>query len=345
MPGLNFASQIALLPSLQRALHMARWQLAALLWACPLLIAMPVRGFEISTPLLLSGEVRARNSQQFLSPMTDNWRVELQWLMPEGQVAEAGEIVAVFDGAQLQGQITSESVALITAEEKLQQETSKHAETVLEAEYALKREQLLLKKARIDAAIPDKFLSKFEYESYQVAVTEALTSVHKAEEALAQAQLTREVALEKQRILIERSKDKLAMLEQRLSDMSLRAERQGPVIYGKHPWTGERVFVGMTAQPSWIIAEIPSLQHLYIESWLHEIDVDRVAEAMQGTLIFDAYPNQPLGVTLTTVATQPEKRNGWGPGLFYRMEFTLAEDTPFQLLPGMGARIEVEVKE
>ncbi|WOX05263.1 HlyD family secretion protein [Microbulbifer pacificus] len=317
----------------------------SLLWASLLLIAMPGRGFEFSTPLLLSGEVRARNSQQFLSPMTDNWRVELQWLMPEGQVAEAGEIVTVFDGAQLQGQLTSETVALTTAEEKLQQEKSKHAETLLANEYALKREQLLLKKARIDAAIPDKFLSKFEHESYQVAVTEAITSVHKAKEALVQARLAREVALEKQRILIERSKDKLAMLEQRLSDMSLKAERRGPVIYGKHPWTGERVFVGMTAQPSWVIAEIPSLQHLYIESWLHEIDVDRVVDAMQGTLIFDAYPNQPLGVTLTAVATQPEKRNGWGPGLFYRMEFTLTGETPFQLLPGMGARIEMEMRE
>lgn len=298
-----------------------------------------------SSPLLLSGEVRARNSQQFIAPMTDNWRVELQWLMPEGQVANPGDIVAVFDGAALQVQINSENVALITAEEKLQQETSKHAQTVLEAEYALEREQLLLEKAQIDAGIPRQYLSQFEHESYQVKVIEAKASVEKAAETLAQAKLARDVALRKQRIQIERSKDRVSLLEQRLAAMSLEAERKGPVIYGKHPWNGERVFVGMTAQPSWVIAEIPSLQDLYIESWLHEVDADRVQPEMRGQLVFDAYQRHPLKVSLSHIATQPQKLHDWGPGLFYQMEFTLDQPAPFQLLPGMGARIELESQE
>lgn len=312
-----------------------------------LLTALPLPSIAATdrAPLLLSGEVRARNSQQFIAPMSDNWRVELQWLMPEGQVANPGDIVAVFDGAALQGQINSEAVSLLTAEEKLQQETSKHAQTVLEAEYALEREQLLLEKAQIDAAIPRKYLSQFEYESYQVKVTEAETSVHKAEEALAQAELARAVALKKQQIQIERSRDRLNLLEQQLAAMSLQAERKGPVIYGKHPWNGERVFIGMTAQPSWVIAEIPSLQNLYIESWLHEVDADRVAVDMRGELVFDAFQQHALAVTLSRIATQPQKLRDWGPGLFYQMEFTLDQPAPFQLLPGMGARIELEPSE
>ncbi|WP_193161644.1 HlyD family secretion protein [Microbulbifer hainanensis] len=305
--------------------------LAALLLAAPLCA---------DSVLLLSGEIRAEDNQRFLAPMTENWRVELQWLMPEGQVAEAGEIVAVFDGAAIQGKIDAERVALATAREKLQQQKTEHAQTVLEKQYALKREQLLLKKASIDAAIPKQYLSAYEYDSNQVAKQEAEASLKKAREDLAQAELAREVALKKQQINIERSKDKLAYQRQALESMTLRAERAGPVLYGKHPWTGERVFVGMTAQPSWEIAEIPALSALYVEAWLHEIDIDRVREGQEAQLTFDSRMHTPLKAVLKDIATQPQKRKEWGSGLYYHLTLQLVEKPEFELLPGMGARIE-----
>ena len=292
------------------------------------------------SPLLLSGEVRAGKSQAFFAPMTEDWRVEVQWLMPEGQVAEPGEIVVVFDGASIQGDIDAETVALNTAREKLQQEKTKHAQTVLEKEFALKREELLLKKASIDAAVPKQYLSAFEYESFQVAKKEAETKVEKARKELVQARLARNVAIKKQQITIDRSLAKLELKQQRLADMTLRAERAGPVLYGKHPWTGERVFVGMTAQPSWIIAELPSLKDLYVEAWLHEIDIDRVRAGQEARLTFDSRLRSTFTVKLTDVATQPQKRKEWGNGLYYQLIFTLSEMPEFDLLPGMGARIE-----
>lgn len=289
-------------------------------------------------PLLLSGELRAQQSQSFFSPMTDNWRVELQWLMPEGQVAETGEIVAVFDGAAILGEIESEIVALNTAREKLQKDESANAQTELEKEYALKSAELLLKKAGIDAAVPKKYLSAYEYESYQVAKEEAEANVRKAREELTQAKLTREVAARKQQIKIGVSEARLEFKRSQLDSMTLRAERSGPVIYGKHPWTGERVFVGMTAQPGWLVAEIPSLKNLYIEAWLHEIDIDRVSEGQVAELVFDARLDRGFPVKLAEIATQPQQRQE--PGLYYRLKFNFIELPELELLPGMGARIE-----
>lgn len=314
--------------------------MSRLIPVCLLLLSLCAFADDPRAQLLLSGELRAKESQVFYAPMTDDWRVEVQWLMPEGQVAQPGEIVVVFDGASIQGDIDAETVALNTAREKLQQEKTKHAQTVLEKEFALQREQLLLKKASIDAAVPKQYLSAFEYESFQVAESEAEAKVEKARKELVQAQLARDVAIEKQQISIDRSLSKLELNRERLAAMTLRAERAGPVLYGKHPWTGERVFVGMTAQPSWEIAEIPSLNDLYIEAWLHEIDVDRVREGQSAVLTFDARLHSTLPATLTEIATQPQKRKEWGSGLYYRLVFSLSEAPEFQILPGMGARIE-----
>ncbi len=313
-----------------------------------LVFLAPALALAGQAPLLLGGELRAEKSQSFFSPMTDNWRVEVQWLMPEGQVAEAGEIVAVFDGASIQGEIDSETVALDTAREKLQKDESTNAQAVLEKQFALKRAELLLKKAGIDAAVPKQYLSAYEYESYQVAKKEAEANVRKAREELAQAQLTREVAAKKQQIKIQGSEAKLEYKRAQLDAMTLRAERAGPVLYGKHPWTGERVFVGMTAQPGWLIAEIPSLSDLYIEAWLHEIDSDRVREGQAAELTFDSRLDRSFPAELAEIATQPQQRQA--PGLYYRLVFKFTEmppssETRVELLPGMGVRIEFPGRE
>ncbi|MFD1216357.1 HlyD family secretion protein [Microbulbifer celer] len=310
------------------------------LMACLLLSLVPSVVWAEQAPLLLSGQVRAEKSQSFISPMTDNWRVEVQWLMPEGQVAQPGDIVAVFDGAAIQGEIDSEEVVLDTAREKLDKDDSKFAQDELEKTYALERAQLLLKKAAIDAAVPKKYLSAYEYESYQVAKKEAESAVRKAEKDLAQAELTRQVAAKKQRVKIAGAETRLEYKRGQLASMSLHAERSGPVLYGKHPWTGERVFVGMTAQPGWTIAEIPSMSDLYVEAWLHEIDVDRVRSGQAAELIFDAYLQRRFPAQLAEIAVQPQKRQELGPGLYYRLMFEFSETPELELLPGMSARIE-----
>ncbi|WP_078086009.1 HlyD family secretion protein [Microbulbifer mangrovi] len=303
-----------------------------------LLISSPVLSSQ--APLLLSGELRAEKSQSFFSPTTDSWRVEVQWLMPEGQVAQPEEIVAVFDGAAIQGEIDSQIAVLETAEEKLDKDDSKFAQDVLEKTYALKRAELLLKKAGIDAAVPKQYLSAYEYESYQVAEKQAESAVRKARKELAQAELTREVATKKQRAKIASTQAILAYKRAQLESMSVRAERSGPVLYGKHPWTGERVFVGMTAQPGWLIAEIPSLSNLYVEAWLHEVDAERVRSGQDAALVFDAYLERRIPVHLADIGTQPQKRQELGPGLYYRLVFKFIEQPELELLPGMGARIE-----
>lgn len=305
-----------------------------------LLVLVSIPALSSQSPLLLSGELRAEKSQPFFSPTTDSWRVEVQWLMPEGQVAQAEEIVAVFDGGAIQGEIDSQTTVLETAEEKLDKDDSKFAQDVLEKTYALKRAELLLKKAGIDAAVPKQYLSAYEYESYQVAEKQAESAVRKARKELAQAELTREVAAKKQRAKIASTKTILAYKRNQLESMSLRAERAGPVLYGKHPWTGERVFVGMTAQPGWLIAEIPSLSDLYVEAWLHEVDVGRVRSGQDAALVFDSYLERTIPVHLAEVATQPQKRQELGPGLYYRLVFKFIERPELELLPGMGARIE-----
>ena len=102
---------------------------------------------------ILSGQIKASDNQTFYAPKTDSWRVQVQWMLPEGDIAKKGDLVVVFDSGSIQSQIEQEEVSLIVAQEELHRIASNNKKTLLEAIFGQKNAVLLLEKSRIDASI------------------------------------------------------------------------------------------------------------------------------------------------------------------------------------------------
>lgn len=291
--------------------------------------------------LILSGRIKAGESQVFYSPKSDTWRTQIQWMLPEGEVAKPGDVVVVFDSGSIISTIEQTETSLIVAEDELHRVTSEAAQNLLEAEHQVKRNELLLEKAKIDASVGKTYISQFDYEQNQLNYEKAIVSLAKAKDNLVQVKTSGEVQITKQKLTIEKHKRNLTYNQYKLAQMSLAAEREGPIVYGEHPWNGEKVFVGMTAQPSWKIAEIPSAKGMYIEAWLHEVDFKKVKAGSLATLTFDAYPQFQFESQLQSIATQPEERKEWGDDVYYRLHFPLQGTQSFPVLPGMSVQIEL----
>jgi len=309
--------------------------LSALMLSCCYLPAVLAQ-----TSLILSGQVKASDNQTFYAPKTDNWRVQVQWILPEGDIAKKGDLVVVFDSGSIQNKIEQEEVSLISSREELFRITSRGEQSLLEATYGQKRTALLLDKARIDASISLDHLSKYDYQKYQLELEKSVVANAKALENLKQVKVANTVAVTKQKITIVKHENKLKYNENKLKQMSVYAERTGPVLYGNHPWTGEKVFVGMTAQPSWKIAEIPSVNGLYIEAWVHEVDIKNMHINTSVDFKLDAFPQYNLVATLDDISSQPEERKEWGSDVYYRSVFSFKTDKALTLLPGMSAQLE-----
>ncbi|MFT5757338.1 MAG: multidrug resistance efflux pump [Alteromonadaceae bacterium] len=304
-----------------------------------LLIVLASNSFA-NDSFILTGQIKALDNQSFYAPKTDSWRVQLQWMLPEGEIAKKGELVVVFDSGSMASQIEQEEVSLIAAEEELHRIGSSNEQKLLEARYGKKKTALLLEKSRIDAGISLEHLSQYDYKKNQLAFEKAIVADVKAAENTKQINISNAVSLTKQQLKIEKYKAGLVYHRNKLSTMSVYAERSGPVLYGLHPWNGEKVFVGMTAQPSWKIAEIPSIADLYIEAWVHEVDYKKLSLNANATLIFDAFPTSILTAKLTEISTQPEERKDWGSDVYYRTVFEFDTLTNLTLLPGMSAQLE-----
>lgn len=309
--------------------------LSALMLSCCYLTSASAQ-----TPLILSGQIKASDNQTFYSPKTDNWNVQVQWILPEGDIAKKGDLVVVFDSGSIQSKIEQEEVSLISSREELFRITSRGEQSLLEATYGQKRTALLLDKARIDASISLEHLSKYDYQKNQLDLEKAVVANAKALENLKQVKVANAVAVTKQNISIVKHENKLKYNENKLKQMSVYAERTGPVLYGNHPWNGEKVFVGMTAQPSWKIAEIPSVNGLYIEAWVHEVDFKNLHINTSVDFKLDAFPQHNLVATLEEISSQPEERKEWGGDVYYRSVFSFKAEKALTLLPGMSAQLE-----
>jgi multidrug resistance efflux pump len=295
---------------------------------------------EQPLPLLLTGSLVSEYRQNIVAPMSDTWRIQVQWLKPENEAIKAGDLVAVFDAGTIQASIERLKTSLISAQEQFKQLESQHALKVLEAEYELERRQLLLEKADIDAAVPKTNLSLYDYENNQLTQQRARTELKKAQETLVTARQEQQNALYKQQLVIEKTAAELAEAEQNLSKMSVYSERDGAISYSLHPWYRTKLYAGVTAQPGWLIAEVTEQQGLYVEAWVHEVDVSRLRQATQISARFDIAPEQQFALQLQELAGQGEKRQAWGNALYYRAKFT-AESLPIsQPMLGMGLLLE-----
>jgi len=291
---------------------------------------------EVS-PLLLTGTVKAQDNQNFYAPKTDSWRVEIKWMPPEGNIVKKGELAVVFDSGSIESKIEQAEISLLAAEEELQRLTKNGQQAVLEAKFAVNRTELLLKKAKIEASIPKKLIIEYDYQKYQVGYEKALVALVKAQDKYKQAKLSDQVAVKKQKLTISKHQDSLAYNNDKLSKMALYAKRTGPILYAENPWNGDKIFVGTTVQASWKIAEIPSLSGLYIETWVHEIDYEKVKKSSSAQLSFDAFPGQKFLANFVSVTTQPEERKNWGNDVYYKATYRFTAPPTLKLLPGMSA--------
>lgn len=306
-----------------------------------LLAASLSQQLQSELPLLLTGSLVSEYRQNIVAPMSDNWRIQVQWLKPEAEAVKAGDLVAVFDAGTIQANIERLKNQLISTQEQFKQLESQQALKVMEAEFELERRQLLLEKAEIDAAVPKANLSLYDYENNQLLQQRATTELKKARETLATAKQEQQTALFKQQLQIEKTAADLAEAEQNLTKMSVYAERDGAISYSLHPWYRTKLFAGVTAQPGWLIAEVTELEGLYVEAWVHEVDVARLQQAQQINARFDIAPEHGFPVTLQLLAGQGEKRQSWGNALYYRAKFSAPSLPIAEPLLGMGLLLEV----
>ena len=110
--------------------------------------------------LLLTGQISSVQSQSFMVPKAgDAWRYQIQWMLPEGSIAETGQTVVIFDKSQIANQIEQLEASLLRVTAQEQSLSIDLTASVLQAKFDVKQQESELEKSRLDADVPAKYIA------------------------------------------------------------------------------------------------------------------------------------------------------------------------------------------
>lgn len=315
-----------------------------LLIAC-LLLSLSCLANAATSKMLLTGKISSAQKQNVTAPRSSRWQIQIQWLEEEGKVVEQGDMIAVFDGSLIQSQLEVNQERLETEKLELTQKTMELEQAYLEAKGELEVAIMRVEQAKIEAGVPEGQVSQFDKGRYELTLQRTRMEQSKAQEKSKLAEEAMRTGIEKQRIEIKKIEEEIAFQKKQLSNMSVTAQFKGPITYATHPWNGEKLAAGMNVQAAWNVLDVQAIEDFQIESWVHEIDVDKIRNQQDVELVLDAYPNEKFKGTMAFLSTQSEKRPQWSGSVYYPVIYRFSKEPDIALLPGMSVRIVVPQSE
>lgn len=298
---------------------------------------------EFVKTIMLSAALQAERSQLFAAPLTDTWRIQIKWMVPEGQNVGAGEAVVRFDTANLSGEIEKCRLDLQTKTEEIKQKKADQDFKMKQLAVGVQTAEVERQKRAIDAAVPMEVITRYDYDQNQLNLKRADQDLAKKrrEEQLECSDMQTQLAkmdLDRQDMMA-----KLDNFERQLERMTLKAEKGGAVVYGIDPYKERKVQPGDTVSATTVVAEIPEVSSLYVESWASESELRYLKQGQPVDLVLDAEPNKTWRGNIHDIVSKGERRRIWGAGNLFRVVIRM-EDLDLGLMkPGMSVRCEIPV--
>jgi multidrug efflux pump subunit AcrA (membrane-fusion protein) len=289
------------------------------------------------------GELMARRSEQLTAPL-DAVDLQIVWLAPAGGPVKKGEVVIRFDPSRMQQDLKEKNAALAQAQASLDQAIAESRISGDQDTLDLSTAGYQMEKARLEAA-KQAIMSKIQGEESDIDFGLAEEKLRVQQAAI----LTHKKSGEGKIASLERARDtaktQVEFTEHQLSLMELKSPLDGVINYMSNysqGWANAQPFkVGDHAVSGGVLAEIPDLASLQMESKVDEVDRGRVAVGDKVLVHVDAFPEKVMPATLVAITPLTEQSfNEWPPTRSFRA-YAQIEPPDARLRPGMNAGADI----
>ena len=289
--------------------------------------------------VVLTGEVRAIDAQQILTPQSNSAPVVIRYYVPEGERVKKGEVVLRIDPGQSASRIPDLEAQIEQGRAKDAKDVAELQVKAVQAEMALVEAEAELAAARLDATIPRDLISGLDYDRHQGELDRTTREVALKRKDLAAANAAVQRRIQDGRLQIEKlvlQRDYHAALV-RTSEVV--ADRDGVVVHGfNNNWIGGRIDEGSSTMPGSKAGEVVGGGAMAVRAWALEPDRRGLVEGQQVELAFDALPGHKAVGKITSIGGAPDRKPEWGDGRYFTIDIGLASPQP-KLLPGMSVRV------
>lgn len=290
-------------------------------------------------PVLLTGEVEALDSQTIFVPPSNSSPIVLRTFLPEGSPVKAGDVVLRTEAVGVTN-IDQLRTDRERARARTDSETATLEVAAVEAEKALVSARAALDKAKVEAALPKQQIPGLDYDRHQAELGHTTRDLVIKQDGLKNAREA--VARRKEDGALEVRKMQIneAFQLAQLAQSEVRATRDGVVVHGYSPFTGERLDEGSTAWPGNAAGTVLGDGHMAVTAWVLEADRPYLRDGHAVSLRFDALPGVVLAGRVASITSAPEPRPRWGQGRYFRARIELPANHGLPLVAGMSVLVE-----
>lgn len=289
------------------------------------------------------GELLARHSEQLTAPL-DAVDLQIVWLAPAGGPVKTGDVVIRFDPSKMQQDLKEKQAALDQAQAALDQAVADGRIQGDQDTLDLSTANYQMEKARLEAS-KQAIMSVIQGEESQIdfGLAEEKLKVQKA------ANVTHQKSNESKIASLTRARDtaktQVEFTQHQLSLMEMRSPLDGVINYMSNysqGWANAQPFkVGDHAVAGGVLAEIPDLSTLQMESKVDETDRGRVAAGNKVLVHVDAFPEKVMPATLVSITPLTEESfTEWPPTRSFRA-YAQIDSPDTRLRPGMNAGADI----
>jgi len=288
--------------------------------------------------VVLTGEVRATESQAIITPQSNFSPVVIRFFVPEGGAVKKGDVVLRIDPGQSAGMIPELEAQIEQTAARGDKEVAELEVKAIDAELALVDAEAELATARIDARIPKGLVADLDYDRYQGELDRATREAGLKRQQLAEAREAvrrrrEDARLEVGKLVVQRDYHALMV-----RSSEVRADRDGYVVHGfNNNWIGGRIDEGASTMPGSRAGEVVSGSGTHVRAWALEPDRRGLAVGQPVELSFDAHPGSRVQGRIAAISGAPDRRPEWGSGRYFTVDIDF-DAGRLKLLPGMSAR-------
>ncbi len=284
------------------------------------------------------GELTAEKSVQITAPVNVP-DLQIVWTAPTGSEVAPGQVVIRFDPSAAKQQISEHTAALKSAQANLDQ--------------ALAQARITSEKDKLDLATASYDWEKAKLEASKQAVMSVIQGEEsKIDSGLAQEKVNVQSATNQMHTTSDQAKiasltrlrdqevRELEITNAQLASMEVKSPGRGVITYlGNYSqgWMNAQPYkVGDHAAPGTLLAEIPDLSTIAMESKVEEVDRGRIKAGDAVLVHIDAFPEKTFNAKISEISPLTEQNWEWPPTRSFK-SYSALDEPGKRLRPGMNA--------
>ena len=304
-------------------------------------IPLRVERADLEQRVVLTGELVAERAAVVVAPVVPIWPLQVRWIVDDGIDVDRGDRIMEFDNAQLASRLEDERSSIIEARSRLDQTMARVASEEEEAGLELERRRAALRKAEINADLPEGLTSSKERAEKGKELEQARLERVQAETTLAAKGEGGAAAVADSRLALGGAQRALARTEASLERLVLRAPRSGMVVISEQWRENRAIRDGDQVWPGVTVARIPDLTTLVVHARLYDVDDGLVQPGMGVRATLDAFGGELFEGTVRKVEPIAQPVSSTSDRRAFHVVVDIGELDSKRMVHGMSVKLEV----